>query len=77
MNASQASQVRWKIQEGMSQSDQVAIMQSKSAPASYQLGADLKVQAGVPRGRIQQFQGSSEKIYPGTGRDYWLYIPQQ
>jgi enterochelin esterase family protein len=47
------------------------------AADDYQLGADSMVQEGVPRGEVKQGQWISEKIYPGTQRDYWVYVPRQ
>src|SRR6266571_5315186 len=40
------------------------------------LSADSQRQPGVPRGAITQ-QTWTSKIYPGTVRDYWLYVPAQ
>lgn len=67
----------WKIQEGMSEADQAGIAHSKAAPNSYPLGLDSTRQTGVPQGSISHFQWRSEKIYPGTERDCWIYVPQQ
>jgi gluconolactonase len=33
--------------------------------------------AGVPKGEVLKFSFQSSKIYPGTYRDYWVYIPAQ
>src|SRR5580698_8077294 len=33
--------------------------------------------AGVPKGEILKFSFESSKIFPGTKRDYWIYIPAQ
>ena len=33
--------------------------------------------AGVPKGEILKFTFSQSKIFPGTTRDYWIYIPKQ
>ncbi|WP_018617485.1 SMP-30/gluconolactonase/LRE family protein [Segetibacter koreensis] len=33
--------------------------------------------AGVPKGEVLQFTFSNSKIFPGTSRDYWVYIPAQ
>ena len=33
--------------------------------------------AGVPKGEILKFSFSDSKIFPGTSRDYWIYIPAQ
>jgi enterochelin esterase-like enzyme/sugar lactone lactonase YvrE len=42
----------------------------------YTLGADSQRQPGIPRGTITQ-QSWMSKIYPGTVRDYWIYVPAQ
>ncbi|MEX0727367.1 MAG: alpha/beta hydrolase-fold protein [Planctomycetaceae bacterium] len=42
----------------------------------YTLGPDSIVQEGVPQGAVSQGQWTSE-IFPGTVRDYWIYIPAQ
>jgi gluconolactonase len=44
--------------------------------AEYPLGPDSQRQAGVPKGTVTQHQWTS-KIYPGTLRNYWVYIPSQ
>ncbi len=46
-------------------------------PEPYTLGLDSLPQAGVPQGEVTKYHWGSERIYPGTGRDYWLYVPQQ
>ena len=43
---------------------------------NYVLGPDSQVQAGVPRGIVTQHSWTS-RIYPGTVRDYWVYVPAQ
>src|SRR5438552_362639 len=42
----------------------------------YVLGPDSQRQPGVPKGTITQHSWTS-KIYPGTVRDYWIYVPAQ
>jgi enterochelin esterase family protein len=42
----------------------------------YQLGPDSMEQPGVPRGKVTKSTWKSE-IFPGTVRDYWVYIPAQ
>ncbi len=34
-------------------------------------------QAGVPKGEILKFTFENSKIYPGTWREYWVYVPAQ
>lgn len=44
---------------------------------SFPLTADSKPQPGVPKGEVLKFSFESSKIFPGTYRDYWVYIPAQ
>jgi len=46
------------------------------AADDYQLGPDSMPHEGVPRGAITKERWVS-KIYPGTERDYWVYVPAQ
>lgn len=34
-------------------------------------------QAGVPKGEVLRFVFDSSKVFPGTTREYWIYIPAQ
>jgi enterochelin esterase family protein len=43
----------------------------------YKLTSDSKRQDGVPVGKVTQHQWKSSKIFPGTVRDYWVYVPAQ
>jgi sugar lactone lactonase YvrE/predicted alpha/beta superfamily hydrolase len=44
---------------------------------NYEPGPDSKPQAGVPKGEVLKFTFAKSKIFPGTTRDYWVYIPAQ
>jgi gluconolactonase len=44
---------------------------------NYLPGPDSKPQPGVPKGEILKFKFDSSKIFPGTTRDYWIYVPAQ
>ena len=33
--------------------------------------------AGVPKGEVLKFTFNQSKIFPGTWRDYWVYVPAQ
>ena len=46
------------------------------AADDYQPGPDAQVQAGVPQGKVTKHEWQS-KIFPGTTRDYWVYVPAQ
>ncbi len=43
----------------------------------YKLGAESMRQDGVPKGTVTQSKFKSEKAYPGTERDVWVYVPAQ
>jgi enterochelin esterase-like enzyme len=45
-------------------------------PGPYKHGPDSKRQEGVPRGTVTKHEWRSE-IFPGTVRDYWIYVPAQ
>ena len=46
------------------------------AADDYKLGDDSMVHEGVPRGEVTKHKWES-KIFPGTVRDYWIYLPKQ
>jgi enterochelin esterase-like enzyme len=46
-------------------------------PGGYPLGPESFYRDGVPRGAITKHEWSDSKIYPGTTREYWLYVPAQ
>ncbi|MEW6304780.1 MAG: alpha/beta hydrolase-fold protein [Verrucomicrobiota bacterium] len=50
---------------------------SLHAAETYTLGPDSLPQAGVPRGEVTKHTWSNSKIFPGTTRDYWIYVPKQ
>src|SRR5215467_1074366 len=43
----------------------------------YVLGPDSQRQSGAPHGKVTKHIWSSSKIFPGTVRDYWVYVPAQ
>jgi gluconolactonase len=47
------------------------------AADDYVPGPDSKPQDGVPKGEVLKFTFEGSKIFPGTTRDYWVYVPQQ
>ena len=49
---------------------------SARAAEEYVLGPDSQVQPGVPRGEVTKHSWTST-IFPGTVRDYWVYVPKQ
>ncbi len=43
----------------------------------YPPGPDSKAQPGVPKGEVLKFSFEQSRIFPGTFRDYWVYVPAQ
>jgi enterochelin esterase-like enzyme len=43
----------------------------------YVPGPDSKEQSGVPKGETTKYSWNESKVFPGTVRDYWVYVPQQ
>ena len=43
----------------------------------YTFGPDSQRQPGVPQGAVTKYAWSASKIFPGTTRNYWVYVPQQ
>ncbi|HWG44635.1 MAG TPA: alpha/beta hydrolase-fold protein [Gemmataceae bacterium] len=43
---------------------------------NYKLGTDSQEQADVPHGKVTKHSWTST-IFPGTVRDYWIYVPAQ
>jgi enterochelin esterase family protein len=41
----------------------------------YALGPDSQEQAGVPKGTVEDFAWKESKVYPGTERKCWIYLP--
>lgn len=47
------------------------------AADDYVPGPDSKPQEGVPKGEVTRYTFDKSKIFPGTTRDYWVYVPKQ
>jgi len=43
----------------------------------YQLGPDSMRKDGVPQGKVTEHDWNQSKVYPGTERKYWVYVPAQ
>jgi enterochelin esterase-like enzyme len=41
----------------------------------YELSGDSLPQEGVPKGKISKYSWNRSKIYPGSTRNYWIYVP--
>jgi len=52
-------------------------LHAAGAADDYAPGPDSLPQPGVPKGEVHKFSFESAKLFPGTYRDYWIYIPAQ
>ena len=43
----------------------------------YETHPDARERAGVPKGTVKQMAPWSSKIFAGTTRDWWVYVPAQ
>src|SRR6185295_4658774 len=50
---------------------------SERRPGEYPLGADSLPQSGVPRGKLEGPLEFHSKIFAGTVRRYWVFVPAQ
>jgi enterochelin esterase-like enzyme len=60
------------------------MLHAASAPAQepheemrYPFGPDSFRHDGVPRGKVSTFEWKDSKVYPGTERHYYVYVPAQ
>lgn len=47
------------------------------AGEEYKHGPDSEYQEGVPKGKVEQQPKWLSKLFPGTERDWWIYVPAQ
>jgi sugar lactone lactonase YvrE/enterochelin esterase-like enzyme len=47
------------------------------AADDYAPGPDSLPQEGVPKGEVTKYSFEKSVIFPGTTRDYWVYVPRQ
>ena len=55
----------------------LAVSAPLPAQDNYKPGPDSRVQQGVPQGTVTPHKWTSQKVFPGTVRDYWIYVPKQ
>jgi len=46
-------------------------------PEEYPVHPDAQVKEGIPKGEVLKFTFENSKIFPGTWREYWVYVPAQ
>jgi enterochelin esterase-like enzyme len=47
------------------------------AADDYKLGPDSERQDGVPEGAVTKHSWNNSRVFKGTERDYWVYVPKQ
>lgn len=52
-------------------------MTPEELAVEFPLGPDSLSQPGVPQGRMEKFTWATSRLFPGTVRDCWIYIPAQ
>jgi sugar lactone lactonase YvrE/enterochelin esterase-like enzyme len=51
--------------------------QSPAPPQGPPPGPDSQVQPGTPTGEVIKGEFAASMVYPGTWREYWVYVPKQ
>ncbi len=54
----------------------ISFLSTCALSADLPLSPDAERQPGVPEGKVEKFTWTSH-IFPGTVRDYWVYVPAQ
>ncbi len=55
----------------------LAFLPLLGAVDDYAPGPDSKPQDGAPKGEVTKYTFDHSRIFPGTTRDYWVYVPKQ
>lgn len=61
----------------MSKTEIPFVRQPTEFPARYAHGPDSFVQPAVPRGTLHEYEWNDSRVFPGTRRRYWAYVPAQ
>ena len=54
-----------------------AVLFAQQPTENYPIDSASVEHAGVPRGEVLKFTFDQSKIFPGTWREYWVYVPAQ
>lgn len=49
----------------------------KAPEEKYEYGPDSSRRPGVPQGKVTRHTWNTSEVFPGTERDYWVYVPAQ
>ena len=55
----------------------VQAQQNQPKPTTYSAGPDSMIQSDAPQGEITEHKLLESKIFPGTKRRYYIYVPKQ
>jgi sugar lactone lactonase YvrE/enterochelin esterase-like enzyme len=55
----------------------LAFAQANQPQENYPQSPDSQEQPGVPKGEVMKFTFENSKVFPGTWREYWVYVPAQ
>ena len=53
------------------------VRQPVEFPVRYAYGPDSSPQPDVPRGTTHEHEWNNSEVFPGTVRDYWVYVPAE
>lgn len=53
------------------------LLSTLKAADDYVPGPDSESQPDVPKGEVTKYTFDHSRIFPGTTRDYWIYVPKQ
>lgn len=53
------------------------IRQPTELPVRYAHGPDSFPQPDAPRGELREYASAESRVFPGTARRYWVYVPAQ
>lgn len=56
---------------------QTTLLFAQTQVENYPVDSASVEHAGVPKGEVLKFTFNTSKIFPGTTRDYWVYVPAQ
>ncbi len=54
-----------------------SVFSSARAAEDYKYNEDSSPHAGVPQGEVTKYTWSTSANFPGTTREYWVYVPKQ
>jgi enterochelin esterase family protein len=75
--AGQLADITRTVFPNISEKDVRAFIHSKPEKEPYELSEDSKRKKNLPEGKIIKRHLENSKLYPGTQRDYWIYVPEQ